>query len=673
MQPLRPSKTLFAPGNTHFIALGIALVVGSRFHLVWWLPLFLYALWLPNQGKVILGLVGIIIFKPHIPVISPTCLVIESGEYHSVCRGEDTYRLNKSFAVGSVLSLNARPSPASAPVLFGFDRTRYYASQGIDLLLHDEGSTVLTITKTLYQLRDQFLAYLSDIPQPSQAYLRALIAGDRSQLDEEFTSELASLGIMHLFAISGLHVGLMVRLLQRGLTKLGMKPTIWIIIFLLLYFFPTGFSPSVVRAGLMFMSYQLLKPYGYQPLDSIAIAASIVLLLNPYVIFDIGFQLSYAVAIGLVLIPIHGSAVKQLFVVSLIAQLMTYPVQANLFRTLNLSASVINIVFVWFVSSVFVPMTFVEVFIRTPVYQDLIAFFTFLVEAAQRVQWMIDLKYVPIIFIPIFYFVLTLKKRFIYVSLIIVLVMSMPTRERVVFINVGQGDATLFQLDGCQLLLDTGGNITQDIASNVLLPHLHGLGVTHLDILAITHGDFDHVGAASSLIDQFEVHQIVVPKYFDDETLETFIAHAKRKTIPIRYVVPGDKICGMFDVLGPDRLYDKSNDQSLVLSITLNNRIFYLMGDNEQMISLDADVYKLGHHGSKTSTSSENLARISPQVGVISVGVNPYGLPNKVVLDLVNHIRLYRTDIDGSIIYDIGQDRFFTTPEYQQQIQGKLP
>ena len=600
-------------------------------------------------------------------------MVIETGRYHSVCKADDTYRLNKSFPVGSVLDLKAIPARQTPPVLFGFDRTRYYQSQGIDMVLIDQGSTIITTQATLYQLRDWFLQYLERFPQPSQSYLRALIAGDRSQLDEAFTDDLASLGIMHLFAISGLHVGLMVRLLEQGLRKLKITSNVPIIIFLLLYFFITGFSTSVVRAGLMFMSYQLLKPYGYQPLDSIAIAASVVLLLNPYVIYDIGFQLSYLVAIGLVVIPFQGGTVQQLFVVSAIAQLMTLPIQANLYRSVNVTASIINIVFVWFVSTIFVPMTFVEMVIQTPVYPDLILFFTRMVDAAKRIQIMVDLPYVPILFLALFFLVLTTKKRFLYLFLIAVFLIRSPSQERVVYLNVGQGDATLFQLDRCNLLLDTGGNITQDIASNVLIPHLHGFGISHLDILAITHGDFDHVGAATSFVDQFDVRQIVVPKYFENETLATFLDHAKRKQIPIRYVVPGEEVCGRFKVLGPDRLYEKSNDQSLVLSIILNRKVFYFMGDNEQMIHLDSDVYKFGHHGSKTSTSIENLALISPQVGIISVGVNPYGLPSQEVLDLTTGITIYRTDRDGSIVYDVSRDRFFTTLEYQTVIQGKRP
>jgi len=639
--------------------------------MVWWLPLLIYFLWLPHQGKVLILFVGLVIVTPNQPTISHTCMVIETGPYHSVCRSSDTYRLNKSFPVGSVLALNAVPARATPPVLFGFDRTRYYQSQGIDLVLQDQGSTVVATQVTLYQLRDAFLRYLERFPQPSQSYLRALIAGDRSQLEDDFTDDLASLGIMHLFAISGLHVGLMVRMLEQGLRKVGVSSKVPIIVFLLLYFFLTGFSTSVVRAGLMFMTYQLLKPYGYQPLDSIAVAASVVLLLNPYVIYDIGFQLSYLVAIGLVLIPISGSPLYQLFVVSVIAQVMTFPIQANLYRSVNLTASLINIVFVWFVSTIFVPMTFVEMVVQTPIYPDLIAFFTQMVDAAKQIEMMINLPYVSIIFFPLFYMALTTRRRVLYLFILMVLMVQRPSQERVVFLNVGQGDATLFQLDGCRLLLDTGGNMTQDIASNVLIPHLHGFGISHLDVLAITHGDFDHVGAAISLVDQFDVRQVVVPRYSNNETLTTFLEHAKNKHIPIRYVVPGEEICGRFTVLGPDRLYEKSNDQSLVLSITLNNKVFYLMGDNEQMIHWDSDVYKLGHHGSKTSTSADNLALISPKVGIISVGVNPYGLPSQEVLDLTTNMTIYRTDQDGSIVYDVRSDRFFTTLEYQTQILGK--
>jgi competence protein ComEC len=98
---------------------------------------------------------------------------------------------------------------------------------------------------------------------------------------------------------------------------------------------------------------------------------------------------------------------------------------------------------------------------------------------------------------------------------------------------------------------------------------------------------------------------------------------------------------------------------------------WFFMGDNEQMVYAKADVYMLGHHGSKTSTNEENLAKINPSIGIISVGRNNYGLPSKEVLELVRDLQLYRTDVDGTIIYSSLFQRFFTTTEYRRWFYGE--
>ena len=666
-----PSKTLSLPGNAHFHGVLIVLLVLASFNWFVWPILAVYVGVLPRSMRKFILLYAAILLLPPPKEMPTTCEVRSQTEFASVCVNRATVRLNRSFPVGSVLTLQTVPRPPSPAVLAGFQRERYYRSQGIDFDVIDQGSFVTETTVTVFQLQSLFLTYLSRYDQPSQAYLRALLAGDRSQLEASFVDNIAGLGILHLFAISGLHIGLIVALLESFLRRVVNNPHPFIAGFLITYFFVTGFATSVVRAGLMWMVYRFGKPYGLQPLDAISIAASIVLLHNRYAIFDVGFQLSYLVSLGLLVVPIQGNKATQLWRVSWIAQIVTLPIQANMSRSINVMAPMINVVFVWFVSVVVLPLSLVELVFSNPLYPEVLTLFESLIAVANAVQWQVALPFVSPPMMILFYWILFVQQQKKWLILWGLGVLLWPSSERIVYLDVGQGDSVLMQLPQCTLLLDTGGQLYRNVARQVLYPHFHALGVRHLDFLVLTHADFDHVGAAYDVIGTLSIGTLVLPAHSQHPRNVELAQLASQHRIPVRYVQQGDRLCGNIEVLGPTGPTPKSNDESIVLLVPFAHQRWFFMGDNEQMIGTKADVYMLGHHGSKTSTNADNLARIDPRVGVISVGRNHYGLPSPEVLRLVEDLTVYRTDRDGSIVYSALHDRFFTTQEYRRWFYGE--
>lgn len=242
-------------------------------------------------------------------------------------------------------------------------------------------------------------------------------------------------------------------------------------------------------------------------------------------------------------------------------------------------------------------------------------------------------------------FGLSHKAAFIGTSFLVIYLLSLLPLQgyvcsSVAFINVGQGDSILLVHHGKALLVDTGGSLSFDMASEVLLPYFRKRRVYSLEALALTHADFDHSGAKESLLASFPVKQVLdspadFPFYLDDLRIDNLND----------YGVAGE------------------NESSLVLSFSLGGDDYLLMGDatsdiEERIIAdhpdLSCDILKVGHHGSDTSSSKSFLLALRPEVAVISVGAaNSYGHPDESVIRRLEGIgaEIRRTDMEGTIAF----------------------
>ena len=210
----------------------------------------------------------------------------------------------------------------------------------------------------------------------------------------------------------------------------------------------------------------------------------------------------------------------------------------------------------------------------------------------------------------------------------------------VYFINVGQGDSILIRNRAHAVMIDTGGNKSFDMASKTLIPFLKKNHVYKLDALITSHDDFDHSGAKDSLIKNYKVGEYI----------------NSRNHFP--YTVGDITLTNINTYQTMD-----DNDSSLVLTLNFMNRKWLFTGDAstaverfliDKNIDIDCDVLKVGHHGSKTSTSDMFLEATTPDVAIISVGANNYyGHPNKEVIDRLDkrHIQIRRTDLEGTISF----------------------
>lgn len=233
------------------------------------------------------------------------------------------------------------------------------------------------------------------------------------------------------------------------------------------------------------------------------------------------------------------------------------------------------------------------------------------------------------------------------------------------FLDVGQGDSEFIELpEGKCMLIDAStAEYGDDIVSTV-----QDLGYDKIDYLVATHPHADHIGGMAQVIESLDIGEIYMPKAVSTtKTFENLLETISRKNLQITTATAGKEICTYSDVtakfLAPvSDSYDETNDYSAVVKITYGDNSFLFMGDAEKLsedemlandiYSLEADVLKIGHHGSSSSTGTEFLQAVNPQYAVISCGEgNSYGHPHKETLDLLEsfEVMIFRTDTDGSI------------------------
>lgn len=240
---------------------------------------------------------------------------------------------------------------------------------------------------------------------------------------------------------------------------------------------------------------------------------------------------------------------------------------------------------------------------------------------------------------------------------------SVNGKLKVHYINVGQGDSILVQQGDKNMLLDAGTNAS----TSSLMSYLRSLNIKKLDYLVLTHPHEDHIGGADAVIKNFEIGSIYMPKITaNTATFRDVVKAMNAKGLKAASPVPGTNFNlgqAVCNILGPvNTVSGDLNTYSIVIKVTFGNNKFLFTGDaqssNEQdMINkgfdLSADVLKLGHHGSHTSTTQNFLNKVNPEYAVISCGVdNDYGHPHKETMDRLKrmNITVYRTDESGTIV-----------------------
>lgn len=262
----------------------------------------------------------------------------------------------------------------------------------------------------------------------------------------------------------------------------------------------------------------------------------------------------------------------------------------------------------------------------------------------------------------------------------LILTINTPKDLSIHFVDVGQGDGTFIETPkGKTILIDGGGSFTYDVGKNMLLPYILDRGYTKIDFIILSHFDIDHVGAVLTIMENLEVKNIIIGKQFEkNDNYEKFLEIAKRKKVNLNVVQAMQRLNIeknlYLDILWPDEkdviTENSINNNSLVFKLVYNNFSMLFTGDIEEVAEnkilsrykdtdlLKADIIKIAHHGSKTSSSESFLETVSPKIALIGVGKNNnFGHPSNQILDRLENFntKIYRTDECGEITINVNK------------------
>ena len=240
-------------------------------------------------------------------------------------------------------------------------------------------------------------------------------------------------------------------------------------------------------------------------------------------------------------------------------------------------------------------------------------------------------------------------------------------KEYVQIIDVGQGDAMILHFKKENVLIDTGGSYqNENLFNNTIHPLLKSEGIKTLTLI-ITHGDYDHMGEAINLVENYKVEKVIFNCGEFNDLEQELIKVLDKKKIPYYSCISELNIDNNKLYFLQTKEYDNENDNSNVIYTEIDGYKFMFMGDAgiekekdilEKYNLSNIDVFKVGHHGSKTSSCKEFINEINPKYSIISVEKNNrYGHPNKEVLNVLENSKIYRTDQDGSIMFKIKNNR----------------
>lgn len=599
----------------------------------------------------------------------------------SVIFTEEDFPIGQKYLIDGEIAL---ANKNTNPNLFNY--RNYLISKGIGSnikikRIYKEGRS----SSILLNLRNKFYNYIhsifeNNLNKNSANFVISVVLGENLIQNED----IKDLGLAHILAVSGLHIDLLIGFILYVFSKINLNYRYGYISALTLAFLYgalIGFPYSIVRVLIInligFLAF--LYQYPEDKIKSLLIAALVILLYNPFVVLNAGFVLSFVATSGVYLIYpklmkyINKHLLAESIGFTTAIQATLLPFTAYYYGKINFISILANFlivpVFTLAMYIIFAIIIFYPIlsFIMTPFF----VIINYLLESMLNLTLMLNsFKFLNIefihqsILISIYLYFLILVSIYIkksnkkliknfYIINIVVVMLSLGYEKlnpetSFSMIDIGQGDTFLINDRGDYYLIDVGGPKfdNYDSGEKILVPYLKSIGVRDIKAVFISHEDRDHSGNMEILNKNFNIQNVITSQN-NIGNLAKYHPKIIKKSDKIK--LKNGYIACVFDGTNGEE-----NAESMGLLINIEGIKILTLGDlpkeYEDTLDIKADILKVSHHGSKTSTSKDFVGKVRPKAALISAGRNNrYGHPTKEVLENLDGIKIYNTQTDGMV------------------------
>ena len=583
------------------------------------------------------------------------------------------------YNVGDIVKIKGKLiKPKNNTIPNAFNYHKYLQSRKINWELKTSDiSLVKKNSNIFYKIKNLVNNRIRRIP--NNEYLYAYILGDTSYIERDIREKYQDVGLSYLLSLGSFQIMMITFVLDKiriSVKKKIILKTIVIIIYILF----TNYAIGVLRSGMCFIFSSVLKykKIHFKYSNIILVVGIILLIINPFYVNNIGFLYSFSISLAISILHkrITGNYYQKLFFISLIAFIVSLPINIYVNYKVNFLSIIFSIIMIPLYHFIVFPFS-ILVFIFPSlsfIYDLVILFINNIINVLSSFTILLLVFRKPTILIILIYYLVIIaffyNKKYLVLFIILLFVHhninSIISENLVTFLDVNQGDSILLKNNNKITLIDTGGGYISNYSDDII-KYINSLGLSKIENLIISHGESDHMGSSIPLVNNIKIEKVIFNCGEYSNLEEELISILNKKKIMYYSCIKELNIDKNKLYFLQTREYDNENDNSNVIYTELNGYKFMFMGDasittEKEIIDKynipKIDVLKVGHHGSKTSSGKEFINEINPKISIISVGKkNRYGHPNKEVLDNLYNSKVYRTDEDGSIMFKIKNNK----------------
>ena len=579
--------------------------------------------------------------------------------------------------------------PINNTIPYAFNYKKYLNNKKIYYTLSISKIDIIKKENMFYKIKNIINQRINNIDKTG--YMKAFILGDKGMILDDNYNAYQKIGITHLFALSGMHIGLFSGILLKVFKKFNEKKRYLIVIIILFsYGFLVGFPSSILRCIIFFTinTFNKLFDLKISSIKILLLTIYVIVLYNYRVLVDVGFIYSICSVGGLLISSSFiksNSKFKQALKLSIIAFLFTLPISLSNFYEVNILSIIYNLFYIPYVSMIVYPLSLISFIL--PIFYQLFNIGINLLEWSSSLLNKITLGNLYLSFnsleIIIYYFILLLiiiKRKYILFVLLFMIVLIdilapyFDSSGYIYFLDIGQGDSALvispYRKD--IMMIDTGGIVSfskedwmkkskEYMVSDNVITLMKALGIKKIDLLILSHGDADHAKETLNILEEIDIECLKI----NEGDLSNYEKLALDKIKVCDYKAKGMEL----NFLNYKDYHDE-NGNSVLSYLKIYDTKIISFGDapieaEEDIIKKynlkKTDIVKLSHHGSKTSSSYKYLKEVNPKIAIISSGRNNrFNHPSPETIETLNklHIDYLNTQEVGTISFKINKKGF---------------